>query len=105
MTGKSPASEADRRVEHLVHNTGALRKSLKDRNEDVAGRVHLQIRKQRGDLIQLDFSPNPQFKPPSHEAQVFHAMTGNIWVDGKQSRVEEVRGDLTQAVKFGGGLL
>ncbi len=32
-------------------------------------------------------------------------MTGNIWVDGKQSRVEEVRGDLTQAVKFGGGLL
>ncbi len=36
MTGKSPASEADRRVEHLVHNTGALRKSLKDRNEDAA---------------------------------------------------------------------
>ena len=59
----------------------------------------------RRDLIQLIFSPNPKFKPPNREAELFHAMMGSLWVDRKKLRVEEITGHLTHEVKFGGGLL
>jgi hypothetical protein len=32
----------------------------------------------RGDLVQVNFSPNPNFKPSTHEAEVFHAMQGSL---------------------------
>jgi hypothetical protein len=59
----------------------------------------------RGDLVQLNFSPNPSFKPTTHEAEVFHAMQGTLWLDAKQNRLEEISGHLMREVKFGGGLL
>jgi hypothetical protein len=59
----------------------------------------------RGDLLELNFKPNPNFRPSSHEEQVFHAMVGKIWVNTKENRLAEIEGHLTQNVKFGGGLL
>ena len=59
----------------------------------------------RGKLLELKFSPKPSFKPPNREAEVFHAMEGSIWVDPKQSRLEEISGHLIREVKFGDGLL
>ncbi|PYV94627.1 MAG: hypothetical protein DMG86_22815 [Acidobacteria bacterium] len=58
-----------------------------------------------GDLVKLKFSPNPHFRPPSREAQVFHAMEGELVVDNRHKRLAELSGHLIQAVKFGGGLL
>ena len=59
----------------------------------------------RGDLVQLTFKPNPSFRPSFHEAQVFHAMEGSIWVSSRDYRLSEINGHLTHEVKFGGGLL
>lgn len=59
----------------------------------------------RGELVQLKFSPNPDFKPPNREAEVFHAMRGSLWVDSKKLRVAEISGHLMDEVKFGGGVL
>src|SRR5437660_2109646 len=64
-----------------------------------------RIRMRRDDLIQLNFAPNPSFHPPTHEAEVFHAIEGSVWVNGKEARVEEITGHLIHEVKFGGGLL
>jgi hypothetical protein len=55
--------------------------------------------------MQLNFSPNPGFRPRTHEAKVFHAMLGSLWVDDKQQRLEEITGRLAREVKFGGGVL
>jgi len=55
--------------------------------------------------VQLNFSPNPDFKPSTHEAKVFHAMQGSLWVDPKQNRLEEISGHLNREVTFGGGVL
>ena len=55
--------------------------------------------------MELNFSPSPSFHPPTHEAEVFHAMQGSMWVDAKQDRVGEISGGLVREVKFGGGLL
>jgi hypothetical protein len=109
------ADQADRRVQEQVHNSEALRKSLKDKDEDTArSQTLLKMLPaafifthagRRGDLIKLNFSPNPNFKPTSHEAQVFHAMNGNLWLNSKQSRLKEIAGHLVHEVKFGGGVL
>jgi hypothetical protein len=59
----------------------------------------------RGELVALNFKPNPNYHPTSHEAQVFGAMTGTIWVDPREDRLAEIDGHLTREVKFGGGVL
>ena len=55
--------------------------------------------------MKLKFSPNPQFRPPSRDAQVFHAMEGEMTCDSRQLRLVEISGHLIHDVKFGGGLL
>ena len=107
--------ESDKRLEQLLHSPEALRKLLKDKNQDAARSQRLlrmlpdalifNYGERRGDLVQLTFKPNPDFHPGSREAEVFHAMDGSLWVDSKQERVAEITGRLVKAVKFGGGLL
>jgi hypothetical protein len=58
-----------------------------------------------GNLVKLSFRPNPSFHAPSLEARVFHDMEGEMWIDCKQERLAGFDGHLTQAVKFGFGLL
>ncbi len=62
--------------------------------------------RRRGDLQALDFRPNPNFQPSSHEAEVFQAMSGTIWVETKEDRLQEINGHLSYRVEFGwGGIL
>jgi hypothetical protein len=58
-----------------------------------------------GGLAKLIFKPNPHFQPSSREGKVLHEMAGDIWVDPKQQRLVSINGQLTNEVKFGGGLL
>lgn len=59
----------------------------------------------QGDRVRLDFKPNPNFRAHTHEAEVFHAMEGSLWVDPKQNRLAEISGRLMHEVKFADGLL
>lgn len=109
------ADRAERRVQEQIHEPEALRKTLKDKEEDTSRSQTLlkmlpdaftfAYAGRRGDLVKLNFSPNPKFKPSGHEAEVFHTMKGNLWLNGKQSRLEEIAGQLVHEVKFGGGML
>ena len=53
----------------------------------------------------LHFVPNPAFHPPTHEARVFAAATGELVADNHQHRIRSVHGTLIHDVTFGGGLL
>ena len=53
----------------------------------------------------LHFVPNPGFHPPTHEARVFAAATGELVADNQQHRIRSVHGTLVHDVTFGGGLL
>jgi phosphoglycolate phosphatase-like HAD superfamily hydrolase len=53
----------------------------------------------------LHFVPNPGFHPPTHEARVFAAATGELVADNHQHRIRSVHGTLVHDVTFGGGLL
>jgi hypothetical protein len=108
--------QAKTHLKKLVHNPDALRRSLHEENEDTA-RTQNMLKllpdafmfsydgSGAGDLVKLKFSPNPHFRPPSRDAQVFHAMEGEMTVDSKQQRLAEISGHLIHEVKFGGGFL
>jgi hypothetical protein len=107
--------DANRRIQKLIHNPEALRKSLREKSEDTARTQRLlkmlpdafifSYGERRGELAKLKFTPNPQFRPPSREAQVFHAMEGEMWINIQQERLADITGHLIREVKFGGGLL
>jgi hypothetical protein len=108
--------QANLHIQKLVHNPGALRKSLREESDDTTRTQRLLKMlpeafnfsygdRSAGDLVKLKFSPNPHFRPPSREAQVFHAMEVEMTVDTRQKRLAELSGHLIQEVKFGGGLL
>ncbi len=107
--------KSDRQIDQLVRNPGALRRSLIEKNQDEARSQRLlkmlpdafyfNYGERQGDLVQLNFAPNPRFHPSTHKAEVFHAMQGSVWVSTKRSRVEEITGPLIREVKFAGGLL
>lgn len=107
--------ESVRRLQQLVHNPEALRKSAKDKNQDAARSQQLlgmlpdafifNLAERREKLQQLVFKPNPRFHPRNREAEVFHRMEGTVWVDDKENRLAEISGRLIDEVKFGGGLL
>lgn len=58
-----------------------------------------------GDLIKLNFRPNPVFQPSSRVEKVLQQMAGQIWVNAAQQRLAGIHGVLTDEVKFAGGLL
>ena len=58
-----------------------------------------------GNLTKVIFRPNPYFRPPSREGKVLQQMAGEMWVDARQQRLVSINGQLTNEVKFGGGLL
>jgi len=107
--------QADARLQQFARDPKALRKSKHDTAEDEARSQQMlkmlpdaftfQEREHHGDIVQLDFKPNPQFRPPTREARVFHAMEGSVWLDVKQARLAQMTGHLMHEVKFGGGLL
>jgi hypothetical protein len=53
----------------------------------------------------LHFVPSPNFKPPSREAKILTAATGDLVADNQQHRMRRANGHLMHDVTFGGGLL
>ncbi len=59
----------------------------------------------QGDMLRLNFKPNPHFDAQTREAEVFHHMAGVLVIDMKNKRLAEFRGHLISDVKFGWGIL
>jgi hypothetical protein len=58
-----------------------------------------------GPCYRLSFQPNPNFDPPDREAQVYHGMAGELWVDKAQERMVKLDAHLIADVDFGWGIL
>lgn len=114
LAGKQERA-ADEQIRKLANDPSALRKSMKEQNEDsdrsqrmlkmLPEALIFRFGERRGDTVQLHFRPNPSFRPRTHEAQVFQAMEGDLWVNAKQKRLIALQGHLTRRVEFGGGWL
>lgn len=105
----------DQRMQKLVSHPDEQRKLQQASNKNAEQGVRLfkilpdvfvfAYASRQGDLVTLAFKPNPNFRPPSPEARVFHGMQGEITVDVRQERLAAINGHLMEDVKFGGGLL
>lgn len=103
------------RIQQIVRDPAAQRKRQHEQAQDAQKSEHLlkilpdatvaSYGERKGDLVELNFKPNPNFRPSSHEEQVFHAMEGKIWINTRENRLAEIEGHLTRPVKFAGGLL
>jgi hypothetical protein len=104
------------RLTVLLNNPGALAKNRDSHLQDEE-RVHRLINflpeaflyepvaPPSGDLLTLKFRPNPDFKPSTYEARVFHGLAGTMVVNARLKRFVSMRGTVTDRVDFGFGLL
>lgn len=105
----------DQRIQRLVAHPDQLQQMKKKQREDADQMRNLlkmfpeafqfQFGGRQGDLVRVNFAPNPKFHPATRPAQVFHHMTGNLLIDEKSKHIVEINGQLTSEVKFGGGFL
>jgi hypothetical protein len=59
---------------------------------------------EKGDLITLDFKPDPSFSPSSLEARVLSNLAGQVVIARGQNRIATIHGSLVDDVKFGFGI-
>lgn len=105
----------EQRLQELLKDPAERRKRQREQAQDAQKTEHLfkvlpyaviaSYGERKAELAELDFKPNPSFRPSSHEEQVFHAMEGKIWVNTRENRLVQIDGQLIESVKFGGGLL
>ena len=105
----------DQRIQKMLDDPDQMRQQRKKSEED--GKLERDLLKMfpdgcrfqyagmQGNLIKLNFTPNPDFRPATRVAQIFHHMEGSLVVDGEQKRLAEIEGQLTSPVRFGWGLL
>jgi len=119
IDGRQPTAEeqqkAEQHIQQLASDPSEPERSSRQRKEEqehtdrmfrmLPDALNFTYAEERGDLVKLTFVPNPQFRAPTREAEVFHALQGFMWVDRKQNRLGEISGRLVRKVKFGGGLL
>jgi hypothetical protein len=58
-----------------------------------------------GPCYRLTFKPNPNFQPPDREAEVYHGMAGELWIDQREERMVKLEAHLIADVNFGWGIL
>jgi hypothetical protein len=58
-----------------------------------------------GPAFRLTFKPNPNFQPPDREAEVYHGMAGELWIDQREERIVKLQAHLIADVDFGWGIL
>jgi len=107
--------QEDQRIARLLKRPDEQKKQRRAQEQDaqkterlfkmLPDAVTASYGKRQGGLVEILFEPNRNFHPPSHEAAVFHAMAGRIWINTRENRLVEIEGHLTRGVKFGGGLL
>lgn len=113
--GAKQRQSEDQHIQTLVSHPQQLQQ-LKKKQHDDAEQMRSLLRMfpeafqfqdagTQGNLVKINFSPNPKFRPSTRPAQVFHHLSGNLLVDPKQKRLVEINGQLVSEVKFGGGIL
>ena len=109
------AREEWERLRHLITSPSEQARKRQEYSEDEKriGRILALLPdaflyefqgEENGDL-HLRFHPNPAYPARSIEARVFHAMSGDLWVDARMKRLARLDGRLEENLDFGYGIL
>lgn len=58
-----------------------------------------------GQQVVLDFKPNPNFHPPSTEAEALTGLEGRVWIDAKSRYIVRMEATIARPVNFGWGMI
>jgi hypothetical protein len=115
MLSPQELKQEDARIERFVRDPAQQAKQRKDGAQDDKRAENMtrmlpdaflwSVKSDSGNTVTLGFVPNPDFEPPTMESRVFAAMAGEIVVNKAQNRIQTIKGELTDDVKFGWGLL
>jgi hypothetical protein len=119
IDGQPPTAEQRARdeanMQKLISDPQEQQKQARDRRDD--GKQARNMMKMLPDAFlwtktgeasgvgSFKFRPNPDFDPPTREAQVLAAMAGTMTIDQRQMRMKSLNGELTKDVEFGWGIL
>jgi hypothetical protein len=105
----------DSRLNDFIHDPEKLAKQKKDAQHDDKNATALlkmlpeafvwTVKDHTADTQTLHFEPDPNFSPPDMQSRVLSAMRGELVIQSKQQRIQEISGKLTRDVTFGWGLL
>jgi hypothetical protein len=103
------------RLHNLMHNAGEQAKMKQESQADeqrlerlVAAMPEAFLCTYDGETdgdLRLSFKPNPAYNPPSYETRVFHALTGELWIQPQQKRLVRIDAHVFNEIDFGYGLL
>ncbi len=111
----SAARAETQRINHFVHDLSAQAKASKNGAHDDAQAAEMlkmlptafrwSIVSQTPELTTLSFQPDPSFDPPNMEARVMGTMGGQMVIERNGNRIRTLRGQLTEDVLIGYGIL
>jgi hypothetical protein len=55
--------------------------------------------------VRLSFRPNPAYNPPTYEARVYHALSGEVWIQPQFRRLLRIDAHIVSEIDFGFGIL
>src|SRR5260370_37004607 len=100
--------QEDQRIARLLKRPDEQKKQRRAQEQDAQKTERLfkmlpdavtgRYGERQGELVEILFEPNRNFHPPSHEAAVFHAMVGRIWINTRENRLVEIESHLTSAM-------
>jgi hypothetical protein len=109
------AATETRRIENYVHDPAAQARARHSAEHDGAQAEELLKMlpdafiwtrgADQGDLETLNFRPNPNFDPPDMQSRVLGIMAGELIVSKAGHRIHTLRGQLTDNVLIGFGIL
>lgn len=113
--GTAEEQEEQDRLNRLLHSVREQARQRQDYAEDEkrTGRILallpdaflFEAAGEENGCTHLRFRPNPNYPAHSIEERVFHAMSGELWIDTRFKRLARLDGKLIENVDFGYGIL
>ena len=120
LEGGRPAPAAalradDEHNQKFIHDPSMQQKQKRDGLHDEKDATELlnllpqafiwKVESETPEMTTLAFKPDPNFHPPDMEARVMGEMEGTLIVDKKQHRIHTMKGQLSEDVNIGFGIL
>jgi hypothetical protein len=107
--------QEEERLERLLASREEQARHLKqyDEDEERIGRILAMLPTafvysydgEENGFYRMRFRANPEDRSSSIESRIFHAMSGEVWVDARAKRLARLEGHVDQDVDFGFGIL
>ncbi len=114
LTADQKQSEEEK-IRKILSDPDLQKKRLKEEKED-NDRALIMVRAlpnafffheigRDGDVVKFQFRPDPDYHPQSHEESIYTGMSGQLWLNVAQSRLQKIDAHLFHDVDFGWGIL